>query len=81
MRRHYTPTQRAILAVLSDGLPHTQRELRKCINDEMSEKALHLHISILRKRLLPIGQTVVCEYSFRKFLYRHVRLIGPASGE
>ena len=81
MKAYYTRTQTAILSVLSDGMPHTQAELRKCLNDEMSTKGLALHISMLRKRLLPLGQTIVCEYSYQKFLYRHVRLLAPYSRE
>lgn len=72
----FTPTQARILAVLSDGLPHTPEELVGCLWDEMtSVKTVRVHIHAIRKILRPAGQDIVCEYIRRDCLYRHVRLL------
>jgi hypothetical protein len=76
----FTPTQRRILAVLSDGLPHTPGELHACLDDELAGRnAVQFHLSKLRKTLREVGQDVICEYYQRRFTYRHVRLL--ANGE
>lgn len=71
----YTPTQKRILQVLSDGQPHSRYELKDCLNDELVEmRVLAVHLSKLRKAL-PTGETIVCELFKRGIHYRHVRLI------
>lgn len=72
----FTKTQNAMLAVLSDGQPHTREELHKCLPDELSEmSAVRFHISNIRKVLRPKGQDIVCELKYGKIHYRHVRII------
>jgi hypothetical protein len=74
----YTRTQQRILATLSDGLPHTAEELRPCLYDDMGGKdGVAFHISKLRKIMKEsnVGETIVCELSYRRTFYRHVRLI------
>lgn len=73
----YTPTQKRILAVLSDGLPHTRDELMRCLNDDMAEEGtLKAHIQMIRNKLRPIGQNIISECHGRgSFFYRLTRLI------
>lgn len=58
----YTPIQRRIMHLLSDGKLHTKAELHKCILDDLSENTtVNMHITFLRKKLRLIGQTIICE--------------------
>lgn len=75
----FTPTQRAILQVLSDGLPHRREELHACLPDELGpQRNIRAHITAIRKILRPRGEDVVCEYGRFGFGYRHVRLLANA---
>lgn len=72
----FTKTQNAILAVLSDGQPHTREELHKCLPDDMTElSAVRVHVCNIRKVLRLMGQDIVCELRHRKIHYRHVRVL------
>lgn len=72
----YTPTEKRILAVLSDGLPHKRHEIHACLCDDLSGlTAIQAHISNIRKRLRAIGEEIVCELSGGTITYRHVRLL------
>lgn len=54
-----TPTQRAILKVLSDGQLHRREELHACLVDELGPLSnVQPHISRLRKHLH--GQVICC---------------------
>ncbi len=77
----YTPTQQRLLSVLADGLSHTRAELRACINDELAGPgALWSHLHLLRKRLRPSGEDVICELrNGRIICYRHVRLLASST--
>lgn len=76
----YTPTELAILRLLSDGQAHALGELHKCLPDELSaQSAVYRHVSSIRKRLRPSGQTIVCEIANRKCYYRHIVLLGNVS--
>lgn len=69
-------TQRAMLHVLSDGLPHRRAELHACLPDELArQQAVNVHLTRIRKYLLPHGQTIICELVNRSISYRHVRLL------
>lgn len=69
----YTPTQRAILRVLSDGEPHLKEDLLSAMPDDLcSVENLRNHISGLRKRLPP-DQYVVCVLRYRRVYYQHVK--------
>lgn len=77
MREGFTPTQTAMLKVLSDGLPHSKAELHACLPDELgAADNVFRHISAIRKTLRPRGQDVLCEYRERSRFYRWVRLLG-----
>lgn len=73
----YTPTQERILAVLADGLMHSKEEMCRAIDSERPEDvdSLAFHLSILRKKLRPLGTDVICQFYERRIWYRHVRLL------
>lgn len=74
----FTPTQRAMLAVLSDGLPHTLVELHACLPDELGAMVnASMHISNLRKKLRKSDEDIICQVHGRDTFYRHVRLSPP----
>lgn len=78
--RYYTPTQQRIIDLLQDGLPHLRIELMKCLGDDLTTVAtLHSHFVKLRKKLVPRGETIVCEILNRRIAYRHVRLLSSNS--
>jgi DNA-binding CsgD family transcriptional regulator len=71
----FTDTEKRILALLSDGMPHTRDEIRSVLNDNMATNScLKSHISHIRDKL-PAGQRVICELNGRGIQYRHVRLL------
>ncbi len=75
---HLTPTHKKMLALLSDGLPHSKLELHCCLWDDQSEiNTIAYHISTLRQKL-PHGQAIVCEFYKRAMHYRLVELVGIA---
>ena len=72
-----TPTERKILALLSDGLPHAREEIHSLLWDELSQReTIRYHISKLRKKLPP-GHIIVCVRGYGKdsHRYQHVRLL------
>ena len=73
-----TPTHKKMLALLSDGLPHSKQELYCCLWDDQSAiNTIAYHISTLRKKPPP-GQAIVCEFTKRAMHYRLVELVGAA---
>jgi DNA-binding response OmpR family regulator len=77
----YTPTQQRMLAILADGMPHTREELHTCINDDLADMhVVNVHISLLRRKLRPIGQDIVKEIGFQfKHYFRHIRLLASST--
>ena len=74
----FTPTQQKIVDLLSDGLPHTRKEVHACLWDELSPLSnIKAHITAIRKKIRPLGQDIICEYN-GKIHYRHVRLLASA---
>jgi hypothetical protein len=72
----FTPTQKAMLDVLSDGKRHTKEELHNCLPDELGPMAnIKAHLTAIRKKIQPTGQDIVCEYRYKVFYYRWVRMI------
>lgn len=74
----FTPTQQRIMDVMSDGLPHTSRELiKRCLNDE-DQPVEHMKVMIfnLRKRL-PESQVIIGETrgQGQPFTYRLARVL------
>jgi DNA-binding response OmpR family regulator len=73
---YYTPTEERILRVLSDGLPHSHDDLRELLCDDMAVKrTINTHVSNIRRKLKPLGQTIVCEYIRKRQHYRHIVLL------
>jgi predicted Zn-ribbon and HTH transcriptional regulator len=73
----FTTTQKKIIEVLSDGLPHTKEELHTCLYaDDGDLDNIKPHLTALRKILRRKGEDIVCIWK-GKFErgYMHVRLI------
>jgi hypothetical protein len=64
----------AMLEILADGEAHERRELHACCGPSDLTQVSN-HIVELRKVLKPYGMTIVCEYAYRKYHYRQVRLL------
>ncbi len=76
MTNNFTPTQAAMLKVLSDGKSHTKEELHACLPDELGDKKnIRPHLTAIRKKLRPAGQDIVSRCSDGEFRYSWVRLI------
>lgn len=74
-----TNVQKKMLAILSDGLPHSRQELHACLSDDMGPLSnIQSHISGIRKVLRPKGQDILCEIFNRTVHYRQVRLLASA---
>ena len=75
----FTPTEKRILALLSDGNRHTREEVLACLDDDLAEmKAIKPHVSRIRKKLNLIGEEIVCVARDRSYFYQHVRLLPSA---
>lgn len=71
----FTPTEKRMLAVLADGLPHTRQELHACLVDDMGALSnIRPHLTAIRRTLRAAGEDVVCELRSGIF-YRHVKLL------
>ena len=72
----FTPTERAMLAVLSDGRPHPRGDLEACLPDALGSPAnIHPHLTAIRKVLRPLGQDIICQVVNRRNYYRHIRIM------
>ena len=71
----FSPTQRKILAILSDGLPHKLDELTACMDSLTNPRTLHSHLATIRIHLRPQGEDIICQFIQRQRQYRHVRLL------
>jgi hypothetical protein len=72
----FTPTESRIIKLLSDGLPHKKKEIHECLYDDMGRlNNIQQRISMIRKKLRPIGQDIICELIGYSIQYRHVRLL------
>ena len=72
----FTPTQRRLLDVLSDGEVHDRDELVKCIGDELAVwKNVPPHLTAIRKKLRLNRQDIICQVVNRRFKYRLVGLV------
>lgn len=72
----FTRTESDIHQLLSDGLPHSYTEIRKCLWDEMATKSvIQMHISNLRKKVQAKGMDILPQFINRVFHYRMVRLL------
>jgi hypothetical protein len=72
----FTAIQQRMIAVLSDGRPHTRKELHACLWDEKAKlSSICFHLSLIRSKLRTQGQDILCEWYNKSFHYRHVRLL------
>lgn len=72
----FTPTQRRLLEALQDGLGHSSKDLLGALNDTQADlNLLRVHLTLLRKRLRPRGQDVVCELRSGCAYYRWTRYV------
>jgi hypothetical protein len=75
----FSHTQQCILSVLADGMPHDMDELVGAVPDELATpKTVKNHLYIIRIKLRPIGQDIICQFLNRQRLYRQVRLLSSA---
>lgn len=85
--REFTPTERRILQVLSDGEAHKSEELFACLEDDCGGDRENLRKNLaqilfhMRKKMVPRGRTVISEWRYRRAVYRHVRLLKPVQSE
>lgn len=81
-----TELEDKILAVLSDGMPHSKHDLlplfwdAPILDEDLRRRLLcnlRVAISKLREKLLDRGQTIICEDKGKGHpaYYRHVRLL------
>jgi DNA-binding CsgD family transcriptional regulator len=78
----FTPTERRMLTLLADGMPHTRFELHKCLWDDLSPlQAIWAHISNIRAKIRPQGHDIICEIYNRTVHYRHVILLVDPAGD
>ena len=72
----FTATERRILRVLADGLPHTKDELFACLEDELQDKNnVSVHVSRMRLKMRPSGHDIVNVFRMGSYKYQHVRLL------
>ena len=72
----FTPTQRRLLDVLSDGEVHDRDELVACLEDGLSVwRNVNPHLIAIRKKLRPNRQDIICQVLNRRFVYRLIGLI------
>ena len=56
-----SPTEQRLMDLLSDGLPHTKKEMVPCLADPLGgETNVKTHLHNLRKKLLPRNEAVLC---------------------
>lgn len=75
-----TPTQRKMFDLLSDGAPHSRKEMEACLWDEASTRpadAVRNQVTKLRGALLPTGLDIVVRGANGTSTYRLMRPIGP----
>ena len=77
----FTPTQAAMLSILSDGLPHHKSELHACCGPS-SSSTVRWHLHEIRKKLRKRGEDVIFVVIGRRHCWQHVRLlVSPYSAD
>lgn len=74
---NFTPTQKRILDVLADGLPHRRDELLDCLDDPLcsTRENLQAHLTRLRVKLRPAGHDIICQLLNNCLHYRHIVML------
>ena len=68
-----TPTQRRMLALLSDGKVHSKEEMHKCLCDELGRiENISPHVTHLRQQLRTVNRDLVCEHGGGYRLVAHI---------
>jgi len=67
-----------MLKILSDGLPHTSKELHGCCGPSC-RAVVRVHMVHIRKKLRLKGEDVVCVFRQGRYYYQHVRLLASAN--
>jgi 5-methylcytosine-specific restriction endonuclease McrA len=75
VRIRFTPSQRALLTILSDGQPHTYEELLAGLGNGTALESLKVHLSEIRRTIRFFREEIVCEIHKRKRCYRHIHLL------
>ena len=76
MTIQFTVTEQKLVDILQDGEPHARKDLQLAIDGEYTAAVtVRQHISSIRKKLNPIGQTIVCTLLNRQIQYRWMRLL------
>lgn len=74
----FTPTQREIMNLLSDGKTHTKEELHKLLYDDLGAVSnVFVHITNLRKIIRPAGYIITIQSLRRKPYYVLSQSIAP----
>jgi len=71
----FTPTEKKMLEILSDGRPHRRKELHACCGPSSERGTVYRHVSSIRTKLKPKGENIVCVLLNRSVHYQHVRLL------
>lgn len=73
----FTATEQRLLAVLSDGGPHTREQMMACLDDELADRsAIRVHLCRINKKLRVLHQEVVTRTAGQGGVrYQHVRLL------
>lgn len=61
---HITPTEKKIIDLLSDGLPHGRFSVQECTGEKIELNTLAVHLFNIRRKLRPFGRdilTVLCK--------------------
>jgi len=75
----FTPTEKRMLEVLRDGLPHAREELHACLDDDLSRRSsIQPHITRLRSKLEGRGEGILCVLYESKPHYQQVRFLASA---
>ena len=77
MNNHFTPTQKSILEILSDGKMHRREEFKQCLSDDLAPiTAIHYHISTLRAKIRGIGENIMFIRDGKQSYYQIRRTLG-----
>lgn len=80
----FTRMEQVLLNVLADGKDHTRRELLEALQRSEDDPNISLPnlqnmLSRTRKKLLPIGQDILCVIR-NGIYYQQIRLLGTDTG-
>lgn len=75
IQKSFTPTERAILDILSDGQPHAKDELIACLPDDLGDFGnVQNHLTNIRKKIRP-REDIIAQLVQRRVYYRHIRVL------